>query len=397
MTKENFENLNNETIHCKHCNRNLPKKCFSYSYVTKDGSASRCKYCDWLIRHNGTPKIEEYNLDLINDVLEDIIFERINYLNELSEKYKLSLSDVICLIKKLKIGNKKLLIHTNCANCNKEIDVVLSVYEKNKNVFCCKECYYRFKKDNSVSGKMNKQYNRIKTTCTNCGKDIEVIPFDYNLKNSFGDNHNFCSQKCYWEFRKKYYVGEKSSTYNRIITDEERNRMRRTVLKTLQKSDRLNSKIQLITNFLLDKNNVKYKREYPIEFYSIDNYLTESKLMIEVMGDYWHSSPLKYGDGKYLLNDIQYKGIRHDKQKHTYILNHFGIEILYLWEKDIEIYPEKCEALILKYINNNGILDDYNSFNYSFSDDILVLNSQIIIPYIKRSADEIKKYLKISA
>ena len=66
--------------------------------------------------------------------------------------------------------------------------------------------------------------------------------------------------------------------------------MRRNVLKTLQKSDRLNSKIQLTTNFLLDKNNIKYKREYPIEFYSIDNYLTESKLMIEVMGDYWHSS-----------------------------------------------------------------------------------------------------------
>ena len=43
------------------------------------------------------------------------------------------------------------------------------------------------------------------------------------------------------------------------------------------------------------------------------------------------------------------------------------------------------------------MLDDYNSFNYSFSDNILVLNSQIIIPYIKRSADEIKKYLKISA
>lgn len=68
-----------------------------------------------------------------------------------------------------------------------------------------------------------------------------------------------------------------------------------------------------------------------------------------------------------------------------------------MWGKDIENYPEKCEALILQYINNNGILDDYNSFNYSFSDNILVLNSQIIIPYMKRSADEIKKYLNISA
>lgn len=51
------------------------------------------------------------------------------------------------------------------------------------------------------------------------------------------------------------------------------------------------------------------------------------------MGDYWHSSPLRYGKNKYLMNEIQYKTIRHDKQKHTYILNHLNVEILYLWKK----------------------------------------------------------------
>lgn len=397
MTKKSFENLNKETIHCKHCDRDLPKKYFSYSYVTKDGTASRCKYCDWIIRHDGVPEIEGYDSDLIMSVLRDLIYEKINYLNDLSQKYNMELKNVIYLIKKLKIGNKKLAIRTKCTNCGKEMDVVLSIYEKNQNTFCCSECYYEFKRSSSISGKNNKQYNRIKTSCSNCGKEIDVIPYDYNLKNSFGDSHNFCSQQCYWNFRKKYYIGEKSSTYNRIITDDERERMRKNILKTLKNSNRLNSKIQLITNSILDKNNIKYEREYPCKYYSIDNYLVNSNLMIEVMGDYWHSSPLKYGNEKYLLNDIQYKGIRHDKQKHTYILNHFNIEILYLWEKDIIEYPEKCEALILEYIGNNGLLHDYNSFNYSFIDNNLILNSQIIIPYINRTSDEIKKYLKTSA
>lgn len=108
MTKKSFENLNKETIHCKHCNRDLPKKYFSYSYVTKDGNASRCKHCDWLIRHNGIPKIEKYNSELINNILEDLIFERVSYLNELSEKYELSLHDVIYLVKKLKNRQQKI-------------------------------------------------------------------------------------------------------------------------------------------------------------------------------------------------------------------------------------------------------------------------------------------------
>lgn len=84
---------------------------------------------------------------------------------------------------------------------------------------------------------------------------------------------------------------------------------------------------------------------------------------------------------------------QYDKQKHTYILNHFNIEILYLWEKDIIEYPEKCEALILEYIGNNGLLHDYNSFNYSFIDNNLILNSQIKDGIISGQPVSNRKYL----
>lgn len=397
MTKQSFENLKNDKIYCKHCNRYLPKQYFSYSYVKSDGTASRCKYYDWLIRHNGIKNTLGYEESFLKTILEDVIFEKEKYLNTLAKKYNLELENLILIVKSFKIGNKKMTIKENCKNCKKPIDVVLSVYEKNENLFCCSECYFEYKKINAVSGKENKQYNRIKTNCSNCGKEIEIIPYDFNSKNSFGDNHNFCSQECYWDFRKKYYIGEKSSNYNKIMTDEQKEKMRTTMLKTLQKSNRLDTKIQLKINSVLDKHKIEYKREYTIKYYSIDNYLKGSGLMIEVMGDYWHCSPLKYGKDKYLLNDIQYKGIRHDKQKHSYILNHLNVEILYLWERDIEKNIEKCEALILEYIKNNGVLPDYNSFNYSFEDNILKLNSQIIIPYLKQPADEIKKFLKHSA
>lgn len=394
MTKNTFEKLNVKEIYCKSCNRMLPKSSFSYSYVTKDACASRCKLCDWIIRHEGIPKSNDYNESILKNILEDIIFERIKYLNELVEKYDLELDKVIDIIKFLHIGNKKFSILSNCKECGKPLEVVLSVYEKNENLFCNYQCYWKYKKEHALRGKCNEQYNRIKTNCTNCNKEIEIIPYNYNIKNSYGDNHNFCSQKCYLEYRSKYYIGEKSITYNRVITDEDREKMRLTVVRNLGKADRLNSKIQLSVNNILDKNNIKYEREYVIKYYSIDNYLTEYNLIIEVMGDYWHTSPLRYGKDKYLINEIQRKGITHDKQKHSYIKNHLDVEILYLWEKDIEKHSDKCEALILKYINENGILQDYNSFNYSLVNNQLMLNENIIIPYQKRSADEIKSIMK---
>ena len=53
---------------------------------------------------------------------------------------------------------------------------------------------------------------------------------------------------------------------------------------------------------------------------------------------------------------------------------------MYLWEYDIVHNTKLCEELIKLYIDNNGVLDDYNSFNYSYIDQ-LKLNTDIIYPY----------------
>lgn len=60
-------------------------------------------------------------------------------------------------------------------------------------------------------------------------------------------------------------------------------------------------------NDVLDKNKIEYEREYVVRYYSVDNYLINSGLMIEVMGDYWHVSPLKYSNGSGIINKTQKK------------------------------------------------------------------------------------------
>ena len=125
--------------------------------------------------------------------------------------------------------------------------------------------------------------------------------------------------------------------------------------------------------------NVKFEREYSVEYYAIDNYLVENNLMIEVQGDYWHSNPNKF---KNKITEQQFNGIRKDKAKHSYIKNNYNIEVLYLWEYDILNNIDVCEKLIALYIETNGILENYHSFNYYLNEKReLCLRSTLVTPY----------------
>ena len=124
---------------------------------------------------------------------------------------------------------------------------------------------------------------------------------------------------------------------------------------------------------------ILYTNEKGFKYYAVDNYLDEHNLIIEVMGDFWHCHPLKYNNEN--MRDIHKKRIPKDKAKHAYFKNNYNIEILYLWEDDIYNNLDVCNALINKYINNNGILDNYHSFNYRLQNNELILNDKIIVPY----------------
>lgn len=113
-------------------------------------------------------------------------------------------------------------------------------------------------------------------------------------------------------------------------------------------------------------------------------------LAIEVQGDYWHANPTIFREK---LTNTQYDRINKDKRKHTYLKNQYNFEILYLWECDIVSDAELCAKLIQKYIENEGVLENYHSFNYHVEDEQVVLNSKLIIPYQDMDVNEYKNLL----
>lgn len=233
-----------------------------------------------------------------------------------------------------------------------------------------------------MSGKSNpRYYEKILVKYNNCGKEFYRKPSGIKRKNKDGFNHNFCCKECYYTFRKYFYVGDKLYNTGKKMDKDFCNKVRMATLRQYEKGAiNRQTKPQRLINELLDKNNITYQNEKIFGYYAVDNYLNDSNLIIEVMGDYFHSNPIIYND-KQSLNDMQLKDINRDKRKHTYIAKYHNIEILYLWEDDIKKNIKLCEKLILKYVKNKGKLDDYNSFNFYLVNGEIEIKNNIINPY----------------
>lgn len=247
-----------------------------------------------------------------------------------------------------------------CEICGK----TFHVSKKSNQRFCSISCQGKWQ--STQLGELNPRFKQEKVECDYCHKEIYVK--NYKIKSG---QHNFCSSKC----RQDWYA----ETWCQQI--EWKDLSRKRLLKAFKdgKMNKINSKPQILVDNLLNKMNVEFEREHSVKYYSIDNYLVESNLMIEVQGDYWHSNPCRF---KNKLTEQQFNGIRRDKEKHYYIKHNYDIEILYLWEYDILHNINMCEKLISLYIETKGILKNYHSFNYHINENgELCLKNFIVIPY----------------
>ena len=229
--------------------------------------------------------------------------------------------------------------------------------------FCYIECQGKWQ--STIIGDANPRSTKIHYFCDYCGNEYLMKKYKLN------QNHNFCS----WDCQRKWFA----NVYSQM--DDVREASRNRAIKMLEdgKMPFVYTKPQIAIDTILDSHKIKYQNDYNIKYYSIDNYLSDYNLMIEVMGDYWHSNPLVFDYNK--LNDVQSKRIPKDIAKHTYVKNKYNIEILYLWESDIKNDINKCDLLIQEYINCGGVLENYHSFNYDYNKSGISLNIKTNMRY----------------
>ena len=80
------------------------------------------------------------------------------------------------------------------------------------------------------------------------------------------------------------------------------------------------------------------------------------------------------------------KRIVKDKAKKSYIKNQYDVNILYIWESDLYTNVDLCSALVKMYIERNGVLNNYHSFNYHIEENQIKLNDTILVPRFEISS-----------
>lgn len=282
-----------------------------------------------------------------------------------------------CCTKYLAQERMKPLVIANCEYCGAEFE--RKEYNTGK-IYCSEEC--RAKGFNlKMSGENNPKYvERLKIECDWCGGEFEETENDYNQSVK-----HFCSRNCKDEYHAKVFSQ----------TNEYKETKRIQMVNNLENGvfAHTNTRPQMIVNDLLKELSIENDNEFSCEYFAIDNYLKEFNLMIEVMGTFWHCDNRKYNKIDYI---IQSNSIKRDKSKKTYINNQYDISILYLWEYDIENNLELCKQLILKYIKNKGKLRSYHSFNYEIKENRLVINNNIIIPYMDYDIKDLNEITDLS-
>jgi len=287
--------------------------------------------------------------------------------------------------------------NVNCHTCNKEFHLAQYRIESQERYFCTNNCRFIWMKTDEYSLLMKsfeKENNKIETTCAMCDK----ITFKY--PSEIKSDITLCSSECRNEYLKSRNPNpSKEKIAVQCYTCEKRKFVHESVFKKNKfffcTHDCYQQKRMEITDFkqtgtsihrtinaLLNTLKLNHVNEKGFGYYSLDIYLVDLHLGIEVMGDYWHGNPNKYNNSNQ-LNSIQIKNMKKDIRKRKFIEKKYNLKILYLWEYDIKNNLELCERLILELCNNPIGLNEFNSYNYYLATDGLELKQNITKPLLQ--------------
>ena len=161
------------------------------------------------------------------------------------------------------------------------------------------------------------------------------------------------------EHMKKVHKGR--DEYFKNITEEGMAERIAKTFSTQVKNGFYNSKLELRICKALEELNISYTRQFHLKGYKhpYDFHLCDTKIIIEVNGDFWHANPLIYEE-----NDIvklpetrrKAKEIWERDKKHIDKANSMGYKVISIWEYDIKKLNEKeLIDYVIKTLNDLDI------------------------------------------
>jgi len=164
---------------CETCGDNIPHK------------NGICKVCIFKTTHKMTYS-DKWSEELSDIILNNILYKRIEYLNELEDILGIQLKEILEYIKRMGYMTK-LRVRKFCTQCGEEFTLPTNRIIDGKDKFCSPECSQLFQKR-----------DKIKVNCQCCGEEVERTQSQYDKSK----NH-FCSTTCSEIWMKKNRVSAK--------------------------------------------------------------------------------------------------------------------------------------------------------------------------------------------
>lgn len=269
----------------------------------------------------------------------------------LTKKYNLKNNDIVFILKHL--GIKKRNISESHKTSHYTDKITQTLIEKYGVDNVSKNSEIKLKKINT----MKKNFGRI-----NNFSNPEIL-----MKAKSNVNYEKCWETLQFSLLEKYgvnrithidFVRKKISNTNKTkyenLSEDDKLKMnhRLNEMRKLIKH-RYTSKIQTRINDVLNQFNYEYLSNKVIGEYNFDMIFT-NKTILEVNGDYWHASPIKYKP----TDIIKYPGglsltanevwLRDKKKRNSVEKN--GYKVVYLWEHEIN---KMTDIDIINFITKN--------------------------------------------
>lgn len=128
--------------------------------------------------------------------------------------------------------------------------------------------------------------------------------------------------------------------------------------ETLVNNGIFNSKLELRLCNVFEDLNISYTRQYHIKGYihPYDFHLCDTKILIEVNGDFWHANPIIYNENDVVKlpgRPTKAKDIWSNDQKHITKANDNGYKVISIWENDIKnLTDDELSEYVLSILKN---------------------------------------------
>jgi len=310
---------------CPFCNKELSPRSFNHIYYcdTKELNKKEIRYR--FLKHN-------YNKICNKDYLYEIYINKSKSLPDIKKEYELSYKSTLFLLDYYNIDNRT---HAEGANMETTKNKYKKTCIKNygvDNIWNSKE-YYIWLHDYMI-----KKYGK------------KSLPNRYGNMNKYYDNMSEYDRKHTMDAALKGYV-----KYWNNLSDEQKTELTIKKTKHFTKNGFYSSKLETKISDCLDKLNISHVRQFYIGRKIYDIKISNSDIIIEINGDFWHGNPKIYKENDIINHPFKSaiaKDLWEKDRKKKIIAENKGYKVIYIWEKEINENKKVLLDFLTKKLSN---------------------------------------------